>query len=444
VARGQPRTPKLQGCGKNPATAAFGCHVIDNCTASMRFGWDSIKARGPATDSVSYSVRAFVDGSAVAATELKALASTSLSLPKMSWAIGKFVRFQVRSTVSFTDEVSGRATAYDSAWSSLTAAVPIPGPTKTPALTAKVDTTSREDRVVLSWSNAKLDWIQGMPDMQRFKVIVRGTKGESQATICAVRNADQCKRGMQWPSYCLNTPCSESLTWAAKPAIQYDQWDTRGLSFFVTAEGNHHSGCSVHQRAGPSGIKLLGPPAPPAAVTLSRPSMREQVGGVLHVAFAQASARNGVRVEQYRIQLYSDLDHNTPVQTKLLNAPVDASAEMEHTFSDLDNTLAYFVTVAAKNWRDYGTAVRSKMSTPRPSDYVTVKGASLEFEGVTAAQYRADESVQKKLKHAIAAGLTRTCEGTGTEVSPEMVVITKITDKKDANAQSSKSQLMPS
>jgi hypothetical protein len=423
VARAAPAAPVLTHCGAG--VPDFSCKVLDGCTGRVKFSWTPVVARGPATDRITYDVRAFVDGQTTPSTTLTGLSVPDADLKGMQWALGKRIRFDARASARFVD-VAGVAQVYHGAWSARTAAVAIPGPATTPQIKVSVDPT--RDRVTVSWRNNQLRWLEGTStyNFQRFKVFVKGSRGENQKPtfICAVRMCADFSG--PWPTECANRKCEESFEWDEKPVISYDPADAVGLSFRVQALGTDHHNCGKEAQ-GPSGVFLVAPPKGPAAVLLARSDLRTSTGGSLAVSFAQSVARADVRVTAYRVEIFSDAIGFAAQRSVEIVAPADPQAEVQYVFNGLRNGVRYYAKVSAKNWRNWGVPTRSNEAECTPVSTIRVTGATLEFKGLSVAQYKAEPGVEPKLKHAIATALTK-ASTQSTVVAASQVTITSVTD----------------
>ena len=411
LARDAPTTPAITYC----ADGGFGCKRTDNCTGALAFDWAAATARGAATDRLTYTVRAFLDGAATPAQTVHSR-QPALALTAMSWALGKELRFEVRATASWG--AGGAAASYSSAWSDLTPATALTGPARTPAIAASVKLEGAgaggHDAVTVSWKSASLRWFPGEPAVKRFTVKGVGSMGEASAVICAV---EECRPGMAWPGHCENARCSEEYVFSGQThaAIRYDKWDTAGISFSVVAQAAFHSNCAAagtYRHA----VFLVGPPAPPAAVSLAARTIRSSAGGALVVAFAPSAgaAVASAPVTAYRVELFSDDIGYGAQKTGEIAVPAGAAvpaagdaAAYTYTFSGLQNGMRYYAKVSAKNRRDWGEpSGASNVLDPMPVTYLSVTGGALRFDDVSVAQFNKDPAVREQLTASVAKAVS--------------------------------------
>jgi hypothetical protein len=410
LARDAPTTPAITYC----ADGGFGCKRTDNCTGALAFNWAAATARGAATDRLTYTVRAYLDGAATPAQTVHS-AAPALALTQMGWALGKELRFEVRATASWG--AGGAAGSYSSAWSDLTPATALTGPARTPAIAASVKLEGAgagHDAVTVSWKTASLRWFPGEPAVKRFTVKGVGSMGEASAVICAV---EECRPGMAWPDYCENARCSEEYVFSGQThaAIRYDKWDAAGIAFSVVAQAAFHSNCAAagtYEHA----VFLVGPPAPPAAVSLAARTIRSSAGGALVVSFAPSAgaAVASAPVTAYRVELFSDDIGYGAQKTGEIAVPAGAAAPVAgdataytYTFSGLQNGMRYYAKVSAKNRRDWGVPSKpSNMLDPMPVTYLSVTGGALRFDDVSVAQFNKDPAVREQLTASVAKAVS--------------------------------------
>ena len=434
LARDAPTTPVVTYC----ADGSFGCKRVENCTGALSFNWVDATMRGAASDTLRYTVEAFLDDETAAPAQTVHSKTPMLAMTSMGWALGHEIRFRVRATCSWNGG------SYSSRWSDLTPPTALPGPAVTPAITASVALAGAgtgHDAVTVSWSNADLRWFPGETEVKRFTVKGVGSRGEVSAVICAVAT---CRPGLSWPTYCENARCATEYVFSGasaqhKNVIRYDKWDTAGLRFSVEARAKYHSNCaasSTYEHA----VFLVGPPAPPAKVTLAARSIRSKSGGALLVTFPPSAAREGVLgvpTTAYKVELFSDDIGYGPQQSAEIAATATGPGGAEpamysYAFSGLQNGMRYYAKVSAKNRRDWGEAsAPSNTLDPMPHTYLSVTGGALNFDDVTASQFNEDPEVREVLSSSIASAVSA---ASTVDITPGMVTITGVSDSSSSSA----------
>jgi len=393
-----------------------GCSVSiqDACKGDMRFSWLPPAKNAPASDTITYKIRAYLDGAETGSPAKEFTSDVpSLDIAGAEWALGHSVSFKV---VAVNKEMK-----YEGRWSDTTPAFPVAGTPPLPRVSFKSETLVNKNVVRATWAyfptrdNFFLNGV-GAPTALQYRVkAISENNGESYEDICVAADCEAAKKDgnnqLCASTTCVNVKGGNSFSFdfdeTRHHAVKYNKLDRNGIKFTVEAltRGTNHK-CVAPPQVVKKNFFPVGPPPPPSDAELFNPDLK--TSGTLRCMWKEPAAG----LAQYYTVKLTSTDGSVTKEERLNAAsfkqanPVGPEDEVFYDFTSiLDTTQKYTCSVSAHNTNGDSEPCDESASASAEAVPVTVLTTVITIPNKSSKDFQ-DPTAQKELECSVAEAVS--------------------------------------